>query len=54
MHFVMFDHFIETADAARGQRVDRAGADAIDADFFGRDRRRDSVCWLRARPWPRP
>ena len=30
----MFDHFIETADAARGQRVDRTGADAIDADFF--------------------
>ena len=28
-------NFIETADAARGQRVDRAGTDAIDPDFFG-------------------
>src|ERR1035437_3570145 len=31
MLFVMFEHFVEAADAARGQRVDRAGADTVDA-----------------------
>ena len=34
VRFVMLQHVGETGDAARGQRVHRAGADAVHADFF--------------------
>src|SRR5260221_14666827 len=32
--FIMLEHFAETGDAARGERVDRAGADAVHTDFL--------------------
>src|ERR1039457_3287070 len=32
--FIHLEHFTKTADAARGERVDRAGADAVHTDFF--------------------
>src|SRR5581483_7711108 len=34
VRFVMLEHFLKTGNAARGERIDGTGADAIDANFF--------------------
>ena len=49
------DHLAEAGDAAGGQRLHRAGADAIDADLLPAEVPCEiAACWPRGWPWPRP